>query len=550
MEAEISVTHQLQRESPPTSGETNGKAPSGVVGAPSAPVASPIRIDATDAAPAKIPPRLNRVYVTGALLIVMVLAAMELTVTSTAMPTIIGDLHGLEHYSWVTSVYLLVCTITMPIYGRLADALGRKRVLLFAIAVFGGASVLAASAHSLLQLIIFRGFQGLGAGGIMPVVLTILGDIFTLEERAAIQGVFSAVWGGAALAGPAIGALLVDTLGWRSIFFVNLPFGALGFFVLVWQYHDHEKPHSTDLDLPGVLALAVACAALLPVINGLITVAAVDACLVVVAIAAIVWFIRVERRAKNPIMPPDLVMERAIGPALLLSALMGIAFFGVDTYVPLFVQGTTGAGAKAAAGVVTPVMLSWAASGIVVAPIIIRWGFRRTALVGSCFTTVSFIGLVTCAVLHASGWVLAAVLMLSGLGFGAVSMSCLLSAQHHVSWQQRGIVTSGVQFVRTMGGAIGIGLLGMLFNVLTAPQMQRLREMGVSPASFMDPDKRQTLPPAAQEILPAMFGHGLTWVFVAMAVSAILQFLIAWMLPPFERPAADEKTDAFEAFAG
>jgi MFS family permease len=145
---------------------------------------------------------------------------------------------------------------------------------------------------------------------------------------------------------------------------------------------------------------------------------------------------------------------------------------------------------------------------------------------------------------------LAAVLMLSGLGFGAVSMSCLLSAQHHVSWQQRGIVTSGIQFVRTMGGAIGIGLLGMLFNVLAAPQMQRLRAIGVSAAAFMDPEKRKSLPPEAQQIVPDMIGSGLTWVFAAMALFASLQILVSLMMPPFERPSPDEKTDAFEAFAG
>ncbi len=214
----------------------------------------------------RTPAKINRRWVTGALLIVMVLAAMELTVTSTAMPTIIGDLHGLEHYSWVMSVYLLMCTVSMPIYGRLADAWGRKRVLLWAIAIFASASVLAASSQSMWQLIVFRGFQGLGAGGIMPVVLTILGDIFTLEERARIQGWFSAVWGASSLAGPAIGALLVDTFGWRSIFFVNLPFGALGFAVLVWKYHDHERPHSTDLDLPGAFSLAVSCTAIMSLV--------------------------------------------------------------------------------------------------------------------------------------------------------------------------------------------------------------------------------------------------------------------------------------------
>ncbi len=206
--ARISIGRRYRRRT--DNGNSNGRVPASVA-------------SIAGAAPADKPlGKINRVYVTGALLIVMVLAAMELTVTSTAMPTIIGDLHGLEHYSWVTSVYLLVCTITMPIYGRLADVWGRKRVVLVAIALFCSASVLAASAHSLLQLIIFRGFQGLGAGGIMPVVLTILGDIFTLEERAAIQGVFSAVWGGSALAGPAIGALLVDTLG-LAIDFLRQP---------------------------------------------------------------------------------------------------------------------------------------------------------------------------------------------------------------------------------------------------------------------------------------------------------------------------------------
>ncbi len=150
----------------------------------------------------------------------------------------------------------------MPLYGRLADVLGRKRVILAAIAhLFASARCWRPSAHTMGQLILYRGLQGLGAGGIMPVVLTILGDIFTLEERAAVQGFFSAVWGGASLAGPALGAFLVNTLGWRSIFFVNLPFGVLGLLVLVWKYHDREKPHSTDLDLPGVLTLAIACTA-------------------------------------------------------------------------------------------------------------------------------------------------------------------------------------------------------------------------------------------------------------------------------------------------
>src|SRR5947209_3777409 len=205
----------------------------------------------------------ERRYVTGALMLVMVLASMEQTVTSTAMPTIIGELHGFEHYAWVTSIYLLAMTVSMPLYGRLADAWGRKRVIIGATALFAVASMFAAGSRSMTQLIVFRGLQGLGAGGIMPVVLTILGDIYTLQERARIQGLFSAIWGSASIGGPALGAFLVNTMGWRSIFFVNLPAGLVGLLLLGWKYRDREQPHSTDLDLPGAALLSIGCMGLL-----------------------------------------------------------------------------------------------------------------------------------------------------------------------------------------------------------------------------------------------------------------------------------------------
>src|SRR5438552_4072870 len=308
-------------------------------------IAAPLDVLRPEAATEK--PILDRRYVVAALMLVMVLASMEQTVTSTAMPTIIGDLHGLEHYSWVASIYLLACTVSVPLYGRLADVLGRKKVVLTAIGLFCVASVLPSAARTMGQLILFRALQGLGAGGVMPVVLTIIGDIFTLEERARIQGVFSAVWGAAALAGPALGAFLVSAFGWRSVFYVNLPFGALGFAVLAWKYHDRAKPHSTELDLPGITLLAVASTALPALVSGL--------------------------------------------------------------------------------------------------------------------TVVSFSGLLACAVLDAPRSVLTAVLLLSGLGFGPASMAYILAAQNAVTWQQRGIITSGIQFFRTIGGAVGIGVLGMVF---------------------------------------------------------------------------------------
>jgi MFS family permease len=500
-----------------------------------------------------VPPAPDRRYITAALLLVMVLASMEQTVTSTAMPTIIGDLHGLEHYSWVASIYLLACTVSMPLYGRLADALGRKPVILAAIGLFLVASGLAGAAHSMTQLIIFRGLQGLGAGGIMPVVLTILGDIFTLKERARIQGVFSAVWGSASLAGPWLGAHLVLYFGWRSVFYVNFPLSLLGLIVLVWKYRDHEKPHSTDLDLPGAVALAIGCMAVLALVSRLgpdgWSLPAIVA-LITVSVTAITYFIRHERRAANPIMPPDLMTHRLVAPALIGSLLLGVGFLSLDTFVPLYVQGGRGGDASAAANVVTPVMLTWALSGIFAAPLVVRWGFRRTALLGSSIVVAGFVGLIFCAYTGSSRHVLTAILAVTGLGFGPASMSYLLAAQGAVDWQRRGVVTSSVQFYRTIGGAVGIGVLGAMFNAMIAPDLARLSRQGATPAALLDPRLRGTLPPALLASVEHALCRGLLLVFIAMLVFAVLQVVFTLMMSEAKCDHRVSKAEALEAMAG
>jgi MFS family permease len=490
---------------------------------------------------------LDRRFVTAALMLVMVLASMEQTVTSTAMPTIIGELHGLEHYSWVASIYLLACTVSMPLYGRLADAWGRKRVIVGAIILFCGASLLASTAHTMVQLVLYRGIQGLGAGGIMPVVLTILGDIFTLEERARIQGFFSAVWGTASLAGPALGAYLVNTFGWRSIFFVNLPFGLLGLSVLMWKYHDVEKPHTTDLDLPGATTLAVGCMALLALVSRLGPggwSVSVSVALLAIAVASVIYYRIHERRAANPIFPVEFILSRTIGPAIICSLLLGAGFLSLDTYVPLYVQGGRGGGATAAASVVTPVMLTWAISGIFAAPLVVRWGFRKTSLLGATLVIIGFSGLLICSLTEAPRWIITAVLSITGLGFGPSSMSYLLAAQDSVTWQQRGIATSSIQFFRTIGGAIGIGLLGALFNVLIRPGMAQLEAQGVKPAALLDPHLRSSLSQEMLQSAQAMISSGLKWVFAAMVMFAVIQFVMTLFMPA---KSADHQASAMDA---
>lgn len=492
----------------------------------------------------------DRRYVLAALMLVMSLASLEQTVTSTAMPTIIGELHGLEHYSWVASIYLLASIVTMPLYGRLSDKLGRKRVLLFAIALFTAGSVLASFAQSMQQLILLRGIQGLGAGGIMPVVLTILADIYSLDERARVQGYFSAVWGVAALAGPPLGAFLVKTLGWRSIFYVNLPFALLGMAVLMWKYTDRSERHAVDLNLPGIASLAVACTSLLGVLSGLGPGGWSWPLLIVgtvVVAATFAYFFRHERRADQPILPPDIVFNRAIGPSLIGMFLLGLCVMCIDTYVPLYVQGARGGGPGAAAGVVTPVILTWALSNFAVAPFFVGWGFRKTALIGASLVLLGLAGVLACTLLELPHLVLSGVLAVVGMGFGPCSLAYLLSAQHAAPINQRGSVTGSVSFFRTMGGALGIGVLGALLNLLMLPDLNRLADRGVTPGDVLDPSKHGRLSPDVLHSIQHAIGHALFWVFATMAALAVIQLLATLAMPRKHASHTPSAAEAFEA---
>jgi MFS family permease len=387
----------------------------------------------------------------------------------------------------------------------------------------------------------------------MPVVLTILGDIFTLTERAKIQGLFSMIWGGAALAGPALGAFLVKTLGWRSVFYVNFPLGALGMAVLIWKYHDTEELHPADLDLPGVAAMSLAGATLLALVTRLgpggWTLPWLLA-LGAVASASVIFLVWHERRTEHPVLSPDLLSNRAIGPSMLASFLFGLAFLSLDTYVPLYVQGGRGGGVTAAAGVVTPVMLTWATSGIFAAPLLVRWGFRKTALLGSIVMLAAFVGLIVCAKLAAPQWVLTADLAVAGLGFGPASMAYLLAAQEAVNFQQRGMVTSSIAFFRSIGGALGVGILGAMFNTITHADLARLAGAGVTPAKLLDPHTSGSLP--AEAVLQAqhVIAAGLTWVFIAMLVAVIIQLGVTTLMPSRKCDHPVRRTESMEALAG
>jgi MFS family permease len=246
----------------------------------------------------------------------------------------------------------------------------------------------------------------------------------------------------------------------------------------------------------------------------------------------------------------DVLLHRAIGPSLLGSALLGVGFLSLDTFVPLYVQGGQGGGAGAAAWVVTPVMMMWATSGIFAAPLVVRRGFRQTCTLGSLLVVVGFTGLLICALEGASRNVLAIVLAITGLGFGPASMSFLLAAQDAVGWQKRGSVTSSIQFFRTVGGAMGIGILGAFFNILAGPTLRQFQAQGLSLSALLDPFQRDRIPLELRQAASASIRSSLRWVFVVMLAVAVLQVAISRLMPKRKSDHAVSRLEAVEAMAG
>ena len=351
----------------------------------------------------------RRRAVTFALVLVTSLSSFESTVVTTAMPTIIGDLHGLSLYSWVFSVYLFGSTLTMPVYGRLADVHGRRRMMLLAIALFAGSSLFCALARTMPQLIAARGLQGLGAGGLIPLALTVSGDLYSMEERARIQGLFSSIWGVSSLVGPLAGAFLTMTAGWRSIFLLNLPLGAVAAWIVATRMIETPGAVRAPSTAPGLGAL---------------------------------------------------LRRRATAVPYASAALMGTALYGVSTYVPLYVQGARGGTAGSAGAVITPLILFWAVSATAGGRLILRVGFRRSAVVGGVLLVGGFAGLLAAVALDASTAWISAACALVGCGLGPTALSQLLAVQEDAPAAQRGVATSLVPFFRTVGGSLGVAAMG------------------------------------------------------------------------------------------
>lgn len=487
--------------------------------------------------------RRRKALITLATLIGTFLAALDSTVVGTAMPTVIGDLGGLELYPWVFASYLLAATVTGPVFGKLSDTYGRKPIYLAGIFLFLLGSVLAGTSGSMAGLIAFRTLQGLGAGAVQPVAITIMGDIFELESRARVQGLFGAVWGISAVVGPAAGGLITDFISWRWVFYVNLPFGIVAAVLLAVTLRESFERRARSVDYPGTALLTGGLVALLLALlgGGEPGLSFSTLALFFGGVGALALFAFVERRVADPIVPPDLFRDRIISVSALGNFAAGGVLLGVSVYVPLFVQGSLGGTALTAGAVVAPLSIGWPVGSFIGGRMLLRTGYRTTLLLGSALIAAGAALIVPMDSGTSLPYVIFAVVVI-GLGLGFTSTSYLVSVQNAVSWGRRGVATSSVVFFRTVGGTVGVAIMGAMLNASLGARYQGAVERAADgdrdllrllsdPNALLQPAVRSRIPDTAYSELAAALAAALAPAFWVLLVFGLAALAVAALFP-------------------
>ena len=476
----------------------------------------------------------------GALMSGMLLAALDQTIVATALPTIVGDLGGLNHLSWVVTAYLLASTVTTPLYGKVSDLYGRKRVFQFAIVVFLAGSALAGLSQNMTELIAFRGLQGIGAGGLITLAMTIIGDVVPPRERGRYQGYMGAVFALASVIGPLLGGFFVDQLSWRWVFYVNLPVGAVALVVtsIVLDLPTRRISHRIDY-LGTALLVAGVSSVLLAVTWGGTQYAWASVTIVGLAAAGallLAAFIAVERRVQEPVLPLYLFRNRVFAVSTATMFIVGLAMFGGIIYLPLFLQVVGGRSATNAGLLLLPLILGLMFTSIASGRIISRTGRYKAFPVSGMLVMAAGMYLLSTMGPSTTQVQASAYMVVLGLGLGMVMQVLVLAVQNAVDQKDLGVATGAATFLRSMGGAFGVALLGAVLSNRLASNLADLLPggrlpAGVSPATLKgSPAAILSLPAAVRAPVIEAFARSIDTVFLVGVPIAIVGFAITLLL--------------------
>ncbi|GLQ99487.1 MDR family MFS transporter [Dyella mobilis] len=469
-----------------------------------------------------------------ALLLVMLLAALDQTIVSTALPTIVGELGGLEDLSWVVTAYLLTSTIVVPLYGKFGDLFGRKVVLQAAVVVFLLGSALCGLAQNMTQLILMRALQGMGGGGLMVVTMAVIGDVIPPADRGRFQGMFGAIFGLATVIGPLIGGFLVEHLSWRWIFYINLPLGILALSVIsaVFKPRAAHIKHQIDYAGAAFLATTLTCIVLFTTQGGVTLPWSSPQLWFTLAfgLVALAGFIYEEGKAAEPIIPLHLFKERTFLLSCLIGFIIGTSLFGSMTFLPLYLQVVKNSTPSQAGMQLLPMMCGLTISSIVSGRIISRIGrYRVFPILGTLLASIAMTLLSTLdndtPVTH-----LYVYIGLLGLGLGMVMQVLVLAVQNSVHFKHIGVATSGTTLFRSIGGSIGVAAFGAAFSSGLHARLTRSIPPGTVLPHSMGPDGVHHLPEAVRQLYLHAFGGALHVVYATAASVIVLAFLLAWLL--------------------
>ena len=494
------------------------------------------------APPAVQPERVRLIF--GALVLVLLLASLDQTIVSTALPTIVGDLGGIQHLSWVVTAYLLAATIAGPLYGKLGDLYGRKIVLQAAIVLFLAGSALCGTSQDMTELIAFRALQGLGGGGLMVTTIAVVGDIIPPRDRGRYQGFFGAVFGVSTVIGPLLGGFFVDNLSWRWIFYVNLPIGIAAFLVIGAVFHARRTEGRPSIDYLGAVVLAGALTSIVLFTSlGGTTYGWSSGPILLMMVAGVVLlalFPVVEARAAEPILPLELFQNSTFALTSAIGFIVGLALFGSITYLPLYLQIVKGGSPTQSGLQLTPLMGGLLVTSIMSGAVITRTGrYRRFPIAGTAVMTVAVLLLAQLGV-GSPTWVASAYMVLLGLGLGMVMQVLVLAVQNAVDYRYLGVATAGSTLFRQVGGSIGVAAFGAIFANRLRDELAARLPGGARVPTVANPAVIRALPAPLHRAFVDAFAVSLRPVFLAAAGISLAAFILTWWLPevPLRGPAA------------